>query len=239
MERPSVSVGPINPIWVFQNPAQVTEVIRPARHHSIAATAMAPPFPAAAAGPPMAPRVLSAVASHLQPPPARPAAAAAVAPSPGSSEPASGASAAWLPRAGHCAARPAGAAGDGSGSKLHIIVLMGQSNMAGRGVMPYDRPAPDPDILNFHYEHDTWEPAADPLHLDRNVKANLSTAGAEADAKRRAAGQLYVNVGVGPGLGFAQALKAARGGPGRIGVVPCAFGGTHSVSAHSNGATAE
>jgi hypothetical protein len=83
---------------------------------------------------------------------------------------------------------------------FHLYLLVGQSNMAGRGKVEKTDVATDPRIVAFSKER-TWVPAQDPLHFDKP------------------------EAGVGPGLAFAQAI--ARQQPGiRIGLIPCAVGGT-------------
>lgn len=84
---------------------------------------------------------------------------------------------------------------------LDLYLLVGQSNMAGRGkIEPADMvPVPGIWMLNQAGE---WVPAIDPVHFDRPER-----------------------VGVGLARSFAAAVQAAR--PGRqIGLVPCAVGGT-------------
>ncbi|MEM8953824.1 MAG: sialate O-acetylesterase [Verrucomicrobiota bacterium] len=91
---------------------------------------------------------------------------------------------------------------------LDIFLLMGQSNMKGRGVMP-DTPLKDPRIIMLHKATDEWFHARHPLHHvgDPNTFE-------ESD-----------NAGVGPGLAFALAL-AAHDPAARIALIPCAVGGT-------------
>ena len=84
---------------------------------------------------------------------------------------------------------------------MHIFLLAGQSNMAGRaGVSEIDR-TPHPRIFALN-ENDEWAIASEPLHFDKPQLA-----------------------GVGPGLAFARAI--AEQDPGiRIGLVPAAVGGS-------------
>lgn len=90
---------------------------------------------------------------------------------------------------------------------LDIYLLIGQSNMAGRGQVTDTTSVPG--IYSFNKEKH-WTPARDPLHFD----------------KREA--------GVGPGLSFAREIK--KHNPQRnIGLVPCAVGGT-SISKWKPGA---
>lgn len=84
--------------------------------------------------------------------------------------------------------------------KFKIVVLAGQSNMAGRGTVdPADnKPHPRVVMLNKAGE---WVPCVDPIHYDVG------------------------NSGVGPGKAFAEAL--AESDPSiTVGVVPTAVGGT-------------
>ena len=82
---------------------------------------------------------------------------------------------------------------------LNIFMLMGQSNMAGRGELDDVEPIEHPDILMFRAGR--WIQAKEPLHDDK------------------------ASAGVGPGMSFAMSLLEEYG-PCRIGLVPCAVGGT-------------
>ncbi|KAL6218903.1 hypothetical protein ACLB2K_012110 [Fragaria x ananassa] len=99
-------------------------------------------------------------------------------------------------------------------SPEQIFILSGQSNMAGRGgvirdhhhqhwdgVVPSES-QPDPSILRLSV-HLRWEAAREPLHAD-------------IDAKKVC--------GLGPGMSFANAVRGRV--EGRMGLVPCAVGGT-------------
>lgn len=85
--------------------------------------------------------------------------------------------------------------------EFQIYLLMGQSNMAGRGEVSSEYATQgDPHVFMLD-KTKNWVQARHPLHFDKSV------------------------AGVGPGLAFA--LKMAKENPGiRIGVVPCAVGGT-------------
>ena len=86
-------------------------------------------------------------------------------------------------------------------AKLHLYLLMGQSNMAGRGKIGTEDKTPHPRVWLFTLQ-DNWEPAVEPVTHDKP-------------------GML----GVGPGLAFGKAM--AEDNPGAtIGLVPCAVGGT-------------
>ena len=83
---------------------------------------------------------------------------------------------------------------------LQLFLLIGQSNMAGRGkVEPADE-VTNPRIFMLTKERE-WVPAKDPLHFDKPV------------------------AGVGPGLEFARTLVAADPKI-TVGLIPCAVGGT-------------
>lgn len=82
---------------------------------------------------------------------------------------------------------------------LDIFLLMGQSNMAGRGLLDPGASIRHPRILAFKQGH--WEEASEPLFDDRP------------------------GAGIGPGMSFALALVEADPTL-RIGLVPSAVGGT-------------
>jgi hypothetical protein len=83
---------------------------------------------------------------------------------------------------------------------LQLFLLIGQSNMAGRGLVePQDR-EPIPHVFSFNKEM-SWVPAVDPLHWD------IRTAG------------------VGVGRSFAKALLAVNSSVS-IGLIPSAVGST-------------
>jgi len=83
---------------------------------------------------------------------------------------------------------------------LHIFLLMGQSNMAGRGAVDAESQPDNPRILVFN-RGGKWALAADPLHWDKPA------------------------AGAGIGLSFAKAMADAAP-DATIGLVPCAVGGT-------------
>jgi len=84
---------------------------------------------------------------------------------------------------------------------LDLYLLIGQSNMAGRGQVDPSDAVPVAGIWMLD-EEGVWVPAIDPVHFDRPER-----------------------VGVGLSRSFAAAVMAAR--PGRqIGLIPCAVGGT-------------
>jgi hypothetical protein len=85
--------------------------------------------------------------------------------------------------------------------RFHLFLLVGQSNMAGRGtVTPADR-EPDPRVLMLNQAGE-WAPAVDPMHFDKPSM-------------------------VGVGLGRTFGLEIARATPGiTVGLIPCAVGGS-------------
>lgn len=87
-------------------------------------------------------------------------------------------------------------------SDLQLYLLVGQSNMAGRGqVEEIDREI-NPRVWSLGKDNQ-WIPAQEPLHFD--IK----------------------NRGVGPGLAFAKAMRQAQSDPkANIGLIPAAVGGT-------------
>jgi hypothetical protein len=86
--------------------------------------------------------------------------------------------------------------------QFHLYILAGQSNMAGRGeISPYYKDLSDARVLMFNQANE-WVVAKHPLHFDKPKRA-----------------------GVGPGLSFGIAM--AKADPSvRIGLIPCAVGGT-------------
>jgi len=84
---------------------------------------------------------------------------------------------------------------------LELFLLIGQSNMAGRGEIAPDDREPIPGI-RVQAKDLAWKPAVDPLHYD---KPDIAA--------------------VGLGRSFAKALVAARPGAA-IGLIPAAFGGS-------------
>ena len=94
------------------------------------------------------------------------------------------------------------------GEQLDIFLLMGQSNMKGRGVMP-TKAASDPQIVMMHRKTDQWFIARHPLHLVGDPRTFEG----------------HDNAGVGPGLAFAETIRRHRPAT-RVALVPCAVGGT-------------
>lgn len=86
---------------------------------------------------------------------------------------------------------------------FHLYMLAGQSNMAGRGETDSLSTPNNIRILMLN-EEDEWSIARDPLHFDKPKVA-----------------------GVGPGLAFGQKMLTYEKDKNvRIGLIPCAVGGT-------------
>ena len=84
--------------------------------------------------------------------------------------------------------------------QFHLYLLIGQSNMAGRGPVDAESKVPHPRVLMLNKNRE-WVPATDPMHFDKAV------------------------AGVGPGLAFGKRM-AEENSKIRIGLIPCAVGGT-------------
>ena len=89
--------------------------------------------------------------------------------------------------------------------KFQLYILAGQSNMAGRGKVEEQDTQSHPRVFALNKEGE-WVPAAEPLHFD---KPNI--------------------VGVGPGFAFGKAIAEHKKGV-RIGLIPCAAGGSPIAS---------
>lgn len=83
---------------------------------------------------------------------------------------------------------------------FHLFLLVGQSNMAGRGVVEPEDKTPHPRVLMLTKEG-RWAPATDPMHFDKPA------------------------AGVGLGKTFGRIIAEARPGV-TIGLIPCAVGGS-------------
>lgn len=87
-------------------------------------------------------------------------------------------------------------------ARFHLYLLMGQSNMAGRGGLTPDKQKTSPRVLTLTQDG-RWVVAKDPIH--------------QKDGRTEPS--------VGPGISFA--LEMAKADPDvTIGLVPCAVGGT-------------
>lgn len=96
--------------------------------------------------------------------------------------------------------------------RLDLYLLVGQSNMAGRGEIEEIDRTPHPRVYALGVE-DTWELAVEPLHFD--IK----------------------NRGTGPGLALGKKLAESKP-DAAIGLIPCAVGGTiidYWAPGHSRG----
>lgn len=93
-------------------------------------------------------------------------------------------------------------AGDLPRERLHLYLLMGQSNMAGRDTRDLAAQVDDPRVLALNADGQ-WVVARDPIHAKTS----------------------RIEPGVGPGIAFAQAMLKA-GEPAAIGLIPTAVGGT-------------
>ena len=97
--------------------------------------------------------------------------------------------------------------------ELLLFVLAGQSNMAGRGALSEVRADEDARIQAYGQADGVWRTARDPLHADKPGKE-----------------------GVGPGLAFARTLLATSPPAAkRIGLIPCAWGGSELARWTSSG----
>lgn len=84
--------------------------------------------------------------------------------------------------------------------KLHLYLLIGQSNMAGRGTVEAEDKKPHPRVLMLD-KSGNWVPAVDPLHWDKAA--------------------------AGTGLGKTFGIEMAEHDPSvTIGLIPCAHGGS-------------
>ncbi|MGY3090006.1 hypothetical protein ACVWYF_003054 [Hymenobacter sp. UYAg731] len=84
--------------------------------------------------------------------------------------------------------------------KFQLYLLIGQSNMAGRGAVEAQDTLPNRHVLRLN-PAGQWEVAKDPIHFDKTA------------------------AGVGPGLTFGR-LMAAPDSTVTIGLIPCAVGGS-------------
>ncbi|WP_437204601.1 sialate O-acetylesterase [Planctomicrobium sp. SH664] len=84
--------------------------------------------------------------------------------------------------------------------ELHLFLLVGQSNMAGRGHVSEEDRVPHPRVLMLNREKQ-WVPAVDPIHFDKPA--------------------------AGTGLAKTFAIAYAEAHPGVVvGLIPCAKGGS-------------
>ncbi|MBP8156431.1 MAG: polysaccharide deacetylase family protein [Leadbetterella sp.] len=96
-----------------------------------------------------------------------------------------------------------------SSKPMELYLLIGQSNMAGRGTVDAQSQIASDAILMLD-KTNNWIPAKDPVHFDRAV------------------------AGVGPAISFAQTMLQDKKNT-QIGLIPCAWGGS-PIKAWSPGA---
>ena len=96
-----------------------------------------------------------------------------------------------------------------AGETYDLYLLIGQSNMAGRGKVDEESKKTHPRVFALNKDGQ-WIPAVDPLHFDKP------------------------GAGVGPGLAFGKAMADAHP-QAKIGLIPCAVGGS-SISVWKPGA---
>jgi len=96
-------------------------------------------------------------------------------------------------------------------SNFHLYLLIGQSNMAGRGMPDAESKELNSNILMLD-SLNHWVPATDPVHYDKPKAA-----------------------GVGPAIAFAKAMLQENPHI-KIGLIPCAWGGS-PIKAWTPGAT--
>ncbi|MCO6454128.1 MAG: alkaline phosphatase D family protein [Pirellulaceae bacterium] len=116
--------------------------------------------------------------------------------------------------AARCPGQTAAATPPADKDKFHLFLLVGQSNMAGRGrVEPQDQVA-HPRLLTLDKELQ-WQPAVDPLHFDKPAV-------------------------VGVGLGRTFGLQLVEADPEiTVGLIPCAVGGSPIASWQPGGRHAQ
>ena len=84
--------------------------------------------------------------------------------------------------------------------KFHLFLLVGQSNMAGRGMVETEDKTPHARVLMLNKAGE-WTPAIDPMHFDKTA--------------------------AGVGLGKTFGTRIAEANPGiTVGLIPCAVGGS-------------
>lgn len=93
--------------------------------------------------------------------------------------------------------------------QFYLYLLVGQSNMAGRGEVQAEDKQPHPRVLTLGKDM-KWVPAVDPIHFDKPV------------------------AGVGLGVTFGRLMAEAQPGV-TIGLIPCAVGGSPIASWETGG----
>ena len=113
-------------------------------------------------------------------------------------------------------------------SEKLLVLLAGQSNMAGRGYAGPDDLTPIPNVLMIRPDG-KWQPAIEPITKDRPFIGTFQASGEKivsSDPFETVLPQGDQKV-VGVGLGRTFGRLLAEANPGRtIGLIPCAVGGT-------------
>jgi hypothetical protein len=109
-----------------------------------------------------------------------------------------------------------------------LVLLAGQSNMAGRGYAEPEDLTIIPNLLMIRPDG-KWQPAIEPITKDRNFVGTFSSSGQKVVGKDPFETVLPEGdqkvCGVGPGRTFGRLLAEAN--PDRVvGLIPCAVGGT-------------
>ena len=109
-----------------------------------------------------------------------------------------------------------------------LVLLAGQSNMAGRGYAEPEDLTIIPNLLMIRPDG-KWQPAIEPITKDRNFVGTFSSSGEKVIGKDPFETVLPEGdqkvCGVGPGRTFGRLLAEAN--PDRVvGLIPCAVGGT-------------
>jgi hypothetical protein len=100
-----------------------------------------------------------------------------------------------------CCALQLAAQQEKADTNFHVYLLVGQSNMAGRGVPDAESKIINERILMLD-SLNRWVPATDPVHFDKPAM-----------------------VGVGPAIAFANSMLQ-KNNKIKIGLIPCAWGGS-------------
>ena len=109
-----------------------------------------------------------------------------------------------------------------------LVLLAGQSNMAGRGYAEAEDLTAIPNLLMIRPDG-KWQPAIEPITKDRDFVGTFSASGEKVVGKDPFETVLPEGdqkvCGVGPGRTFGRLLAEAN--PDRVvGLIPCAVGGT-------------
>jgi len=109
-----------------------------------------------------------------------------------------------------------------------LVLLAGQSNMAGRGYAGPEDLTVIPNLLMIRPDG-KWQPAIEPITKDRSFIGTFNASGEKVVGDDPFETVLPVGdqkvCGVGPGRTFGRLLAEAN--PGRVvGLIPCAVGGT-------------